>query len=171
MEVALSTLAREELNGARGWWSCGVHVSTQSVPCSSCGWGVNRVDCVETLMCDKGEMALPSSNGVVVSAVMLLLAVTVVEGRSFCSITHDQDGSDTALWSSATPVSLPCSRAVGGSVGSVEVSTAGGLGCSSVLDAVLEGSRAGVVWIGPYTQDCFVLVQPPHTGFFSSHFT
>lgn len=119
-------------------------------------------------MCDKGEIASLSSKAVVVDAVMLLLAVMVFIGRSLCSSTRDQDGSGTTPWSSTTLASLSCSRVVDGSV---KLSSAGGLDCSSVLDSVLEGSRPCVDWTGPYTQDCFVLVQPEQAGFFSSHLT
>lgn len=123
---------------------------------------------METLICDKGEMASPSSKAVVVDAVMLLLAVTVAIGKSLCSSTRDQGGSGKTPRSPAAVASFSCSHVVGGSA---KVSTAGELDCCSVLDSVLEGSRVCVDWVGPYTQDCFVLEQPPHTGFFSSHLT
>lgn len=92
-------------------------------------------------MCDKGEMASPPSQGVVTVAVMLLPAVAVAMGRPSWSFMPVQGGSDTSPWSAATVALSPCSRVVGGPV---KVSTTGGLGCPSVLDAVLEGSHACV---------------------------
>lgn len=90
-------------------------------------------------MCDRGEIASPSSKGVVVDAVMLLMLVTVAVGSPFCSSMRDQDGSDTPPFSSATPPVFPGSHVVGEPA---NVSATGGLDCSSVLDAELEVSRA-----------------------------